>query len=109
MTSFEIWVVIIGLMVVTFLTRGFFLVMGQRIELPERFQSSLRYAPAAALIAIIVPEMFAGPQIDDLAGFDWASPYFWGGVAGIFGFLISKSMVFTIIFGMTTFTLLRIF
>jgi branched-subunit amino acid transport protein len=108
-TSFEVWVVIIGLMLVTFLTRGFFLMMGQRVELPESFQPALRYAPAAALIAIIVPEMFVGSETQYFEGFDWANPHFWGGITGIFGFLISKSMILTIIFGMATFTLLRIF
>jgi branched-subunit amino acid transport protein len=109
MTTFEVWVVIVGIMLVTFLTRSFFLIMGQRFELPESFQPALRYAPAAALIAIIVPEMFVSPEPQYLEGFDWGNPHFWGGVAGIFGFLISKSMILTIVFGMTTFTLLRIF
>lgn len=109
MTTFEVWLVIVGLMLVTFLTRGFFLIIGQHLELPASFQPALRYAPAAALIAIIVPEMFASPEAHYFEGFDWGNPHFWGGVAGIFGFLITKSMVLTIILGMSAFTLSRIF
>lgn len=109
MTSFEIWVVIVGLMGVTFLTRGFFLIMGRRVELPDSLQAPLRYAPAAALVAIIVPEVFLSPEMNSIQAFDWTSPHLWGGLTGMLAFLLSKSMILTIFLGMLAFTTLRIF
>jgi branched-subunit amino acid transport protein len=53
----EIWFILVGLAVVTGLTRGFFLLLGTRVELPESVQRALRYAPAGALVAIVMPEM----------------------------------------------------
>ena len=55
MKDLYIWSVIIGLTGVTVLTRSFFLVLGDRIPLPERVQHAMRYAPACALAALIAP------------------------------------------------------
>ena len=51
------------------LTRAAYMVFGHLLPLPESLRRALRYAPAAALVAIIVPEILpwsAGsvPQID---------------------------------------------
>ncbi len=105
MSSFEIWGVILGLTVVTFITRGFFLLIGERIELSETLQNALRYAPAAALIAIIAPEMFFTQASSDV---EINSPYFWGGICSIIAFWLSKSMLLTIILGMLAFTIIRL-
>jgi len=82
-TSLEIWVVIIGLAVITYLTRGFFLLMGTRVELSPTIQKSLRYAPAAALVAVIVPEIFFPPGSTEI---ELNNPQLWGGLASILGF-----------------------
>ena len=59
MDSTEIWrlVVIIGLTVVTVLTRSFFYISSKPWKLPHWAQRGLHYAPIAALAAVIVPEM----------------------------------------------------
>ena len=101
MTSFETWVVIIGLTAITYSTRGFFLLMGTRVELSPTIQKSLRYAPAAALVAVIVPEIFFPPGSAEM---ELNNPQLWGGIASILGFLATKSMVFTIISGMVVYT-----
>ena len=105
MSSFEIWTVIFGLTVITFITRGFFLLMGERIELSETLQNALRYAPAAALVAIIAPEMFFTQGPNEL---EINSAYFWGGICSIIAFWLSKSMLLTIILGMLAFTAIRL-
>ena len=51
MRDLYVWSVILGLTGVTVLTRSFFLVLGDRIPLPERLQHAMRYAPACALAA----------------------------------------------------------
>ena len=49
--------VIIGLTVVTVLTRSFFFISSKPWELPRWAQRGLQYAPIAALAGVIVPEM----------------------------------------------------
>jgi branched-subunit amino acid transport protein len=105
LSSFEIWGVILGLTVITFITRGFFLLLGERMELSETLQNALRYAPAAALIAIVAPEMFFTQASSDI---QINSPYFWGGICSIITFWFSKSMLLTIILGMLAFTAIRL-
>jgi len=48
---------IVGLAVVTVLTRGFFLLSDREVELPPWAVQGLRYAPIAALVAVIAPEI----------------------------------------------------
>jgi branched-subunit amino acid transport protein len=105
LSSFEIWAVILGLTVITFITRGFFLLVGERMELSEILQNALRYAPAAALVAIIAPEMFFTVGSSDM---DISSPYFWSGICSIIAFWLTKSMLLTIILGMLAFTAIRL-
>ena len=62
MSEPEIWLVIIGLTVVTAAARNLFLMLPARYQLPERYQQGLRYAPACALVAIIAPDLAFGPD-----------------------------------------------
>ena len=48
---------IAGLAVVTVVTRGFFLFSERELELPAWAVQGLRYAPLAALVAVIAPEI----------------------------------------------------
>lgn len=49
------WEIIIAIGVLVFLQRGFFILIAGRWDLPPRIQQALRFAPAAALSAIILP------------------------------------------------------
>ncbi len=57
MTSVEVWLAILGMTVVTAVTRAMFLIGGERTVLPARVQRMLRYAPAAALAAVVLPDV----------------------------------------------------
>ena len=48
---------IAGLAIVTVITRGFFLFSDRELELPAWAVQGLRYAPLAALVAVIAPEI----------------------------------------------------
>jgi branched-subunit amino acid transport protein len=48
---------ILGLGVVTFITRGFFLFPQREIKMPAWLQRGLKVAPLAALAAVVVPEI----------------------------------------------------
>jgi branched-subunit amino acid transport protein len=48
---------ILGLAVITVATRGFFLYPEQDLPLPAWLKQGLRYAPLAALAAVVAPEI----------------------------------------------------
>ena len=50
-------IAIVGLALLTLLTRAFFLLPERELPLPVWLQQGLRYAPLAALIAVIAPEV----------------------------------------------------
>ena len=50
-----IWLGLLGLMAVTVITRSGLIALGKEINLPARLQRALRFAPIAALVAIIIP------------------------------------------------------
>ena len=63
------WVATIGLAVVTVVTRAFFMIPEREVPMPEWFKRGLKYAPLAALAAVIAPEllMSQGALIGTLA------------------------------------------
>ena len=94
MSTAEIVWTIIGMTVITLLTRAFFLLPKRELPLPAGLMRGLRYAPLAALTAVVVPEiiMNAGHLIETLkdarlyaaaAGLAW---YFWR--RGILGTIV---------------------
>lgn len=57
MSDMEIFITIVGLTVITVLTRSFFFISERELVLPAWVQRGLRYAPLAALAAVVVPEV----------------------------------------------------
>jgi branched-subunit amino acid transport protein len=57
MSTLESVITILGLMAITVLTRCFFLFSERELKMPEWAQRGLRYAPLAALSAVVVPEV----------------------------------------------------
>ena len=53
----SLWLIFILLALATHLPRASFIVLGARVALPSVVQRALRYAPAAALAAIVVPDV----------------------------------------------------
>jgi branched-subunit amino acid transport protein len=106
MESEAIWLTIAGLTLVTIVTRNLFLALGHRIALPERVQRALRYAPACALVALIVPEVVL--QSGALA-LDFGNPKLVAGVTAAATLLLTRRAVPAIALGMLAFTLVRIF
>ena len=99
MSSGEALLTVFGLALITLLTRSFFLLSDRELALPDWVQRGLRYAPLAALAAVLVPEivMSQGHLIDTwrdariyavVASTAW---YFWRG--GILGTIVSGMAV----------------
>jgi branched-subunit amino acid transport protein len=59
MSSNDFWTlaVIVGLAVVTAVTRSFFFISSKNWQLPNWAQRGLQYAPIAALSAVVVPDI----------------------------------------------------
>jgi len=94
----DIWyavLVIAALTLSTVITRCSYLLFGDRIPLSPAVRRALKYAPVAALAAIVVPEMApwtaAGPQ------WDWR---LLAGLSAIPVFLLSRSITLTMVVGM---------
>ena len=106
MTSTQIWLAIIGMTFVTALTRAMFLIGGERTVLPARVQKMLRYAPAAALAAVVLPDVLSTP---DGLSFAPSNHELYATLAGLGWFLWRRTMLGTIVTGMLVFTLMRVF
>lgn len=57
MTTWESVLTILGMGLITLLTRAFFLIPERELPLPNWLREGLRYAPLAALTAVVVPEI----------------------------------------------------
>jgi branched-subunit amino acid transport protein len=91
---------IAGLTLVTIVTRGFFILPKRSFKLPTRIERALKYAPIAALVAVIAPEVLLetslGPAwIKVLAVIPAAGYYYWR--RGILGTIMVGTGVFLIL------------
>ncbi len=53
----EITIAIIGLAIITVVSRAFFMIPERELPLPDWLKRGLKYAPLAALTAVIAPEI----------------------------------------------------
>ncbi|PWH16503.1 MAG: branched-chain amino acid ABC transporter permease [Anaerolineae bacterium] len=53
----NVWLLMVAVGLLTFLTRLSFIVLLERLRLPAAFQRALRFVPIAVLSAIIAPEV----------------------------------------------------
>lgn len=105
MSDVEIWLVIASLVIATFIARSSFWLVGHRITLPKRVQEALRYAPACALAAIIVPDLLLNNGQIQIS---IDNPRLIAGIAATAFFLVKRNMLLTIIFGMAVYTFIRL-
>lgn len=105
MDDIGIWCVIVLLTLATFIARSTFWVFGHRVTISKRVNDALRFAPACALAAILIPDFLTYQQHIE---FSFANPKL---IAAIFStgfFLMTRSMFGTIFFGMVVFTLVKL-
>ena len=98
-------VAILGLAVITLVTRGFFVLPEREIPLPAWLRQGLRYAPLAALTAVVAPEvvMSGGHLIAT-----WKDARLFAAAAGAGWFFWQRSILGTILAGTAVMMLLRI-
>ena len=105
--NISITYLIIGMIVVTFISRSFFILLGNRIKISDWALEAIRYAPLAALIAILAPEIFLPVGASSIAEFNLKLPNIWGGIAAMIAFYFSKRMIPTLVIGMAVYTAAR--
>jgi branched-subunit amino acid transport protein len=64
-----LWFTFIAIGLATTLPRASFIVLGSRVSLPSLIERALRYAPAAALAAVVAPDVFVTG-----ASIEWLNP-----------------------------------
>ncbi len=99
------WVATVGLAVVTVVTRAFFMIPEREVPMPEWFKRGLKYAPLAALAAVIAPELLMshGALITSLA--DARLP---AAVCATLYFFYRRGILGTIVVGMVVYLPLHI-
>ena len=98
-------IAIVGLALITLLTRGFFLFPERELPLPGWLMQGLRYAPLAALAAVIAPElvMTHGALIDT-----WRDARLPAVLATTLYFVWRRDILGTIVVGTATLLLFRL-
>lgn len=56
--GWALWLIILGMALATYLNRAVLFIVSDRFSLPQGWQRALRFAPAAALSAIVIPDLF---------------------------------------------------
>jgi branched-subunit amino acid transport protein len=97
-------ITIVGLAAITLLTRGFFQLPRDEIPLPAWLRQGLRYAPLAALTAVVAPEIVLtqGHLIST-----WKDPRLFAAAAGAGWYFWRRGILGTIVAGMTVLLGLR--
>jgi branched-subunit amino acid transport protein len=107
LTSLEIGILFVGMGLVTLGTRSFFMFWGDRVRMPELILRSIRYAPLAAIVAIVAPEILMPAGATEISQFNWALPQIWAGLAAFVVFSWLRTMLPTLIIGMLVYSALR--
>ena len=105
MNDWQTVLAILGMGLITLLTRSFFMLPKNELPLPDWVKQGLRYAPLAALAAVIVPEivMTQGHLIDT-----WKDARLYATAVGSAYFFWKRGILGTIVSGTAVMLLLRI-
>jgi branched-subunit amino acid transport protein len=92
----KIFLTTLGMAAITLLCRSFFLLPKQDLPMPRWLREGLRYAPTAALAAVVAPELVLtqGHLIDT-----WRDARIFGALAGLLFYTWRRSLFGTIVCG----------
>lgn len=104
MSTIEILITILGMAAVTQLCRCFFLLPKEDLPMPRWLQEGLRYAPIAALTAVVAPEvvMTDGHLIHTLR-----DARIFGALTGLLFYVWKQDLFGTIVSGTAVMLVLR--
>lgn len=105
MNTTEALITIAGLALITLLTRGFFILPSRELPIPPRLRMALRYAPVAALTAVVVPEVVLtqGKLITT-----WQDPRLFAAATGAAWYFWRRGILGTIVTGTAVLLALRL-
>jgi branched-subunit amino acid transport protein len=103
-SRFDIFLTALGMAAVTLLCRAFFILPKDDLPMPRWLREGLRYAPTAALAAVVAPELVLtqGHLIDT-----WRDARIFGAVAGLAFYAWRRSLFGTIVCGTGVMLVLR--
>jgi branched-subunit amino acid transport protein len=93
----NIWLMLILAGLLTFATRLSFILLLEKVRMPEWFRQGLRFVPVAVLSAIILPEL-TSPNGSLLLS--WRNPQLLAGAVAILVAWKTKNVLLTIAVGM---------
>jgi branched-subunit amino acid transport protein len=94
----EAWLALFGLTVITVVSRAFFFLSERDLVLPEWVQRGLRYAPIAALAAVVVPEIVMSQG--SLVAEPWRDARLYAAAAATAWYFARRGILGTIVVGM---------
>ena len=96
MSALTIFFTSLGMAVVTLVCRSFFLISEEDLPMPNWLREGLRYAPTAALAAVVTPELFMtqGHLVDT-----FRDARIYGALAGLAFYVWKRSLFGTIVCG----------
>jgi branched-subunit amino acid transport protein len=100
----NIWLVMIVGGLFTFATRLSFILLLDRIKVPDWFRRGLRFVPVAVLSAIILPELTSP---DGSLYLSWRNPQLLAGAVAILVAWRTKNVILTIVVGMAALLLFQ--
>ena len=92
----NIWLIMVLGGILTFGTRLSFIILLERINVPEWFKRALRFVPPAVLSAIILPELVLP---DGRLAVPWANPQLLAGLVAILAAWRTRNVFLTIVIG----------
>ena len=105
MTTWQTLAAIAGLTLVSIVTRGFFLIPEREVPIPGWLREALRYAPLAALVAVLLPEV---AMTGDHLIATWKDPRLYATATGILVFCTTRNLLATILTGTAVLLALRL-
>ena len=100
MSATEGLIAVVGLTLITVVTRGFFFLSQRELPMPPWLRQGLRYAPLAAMAAVVVPEIVLtqGALIGSLA-----DARVFSALAGALAYYWRRNVLITIVVGMAVY------
>jgi len=96
---------IVGLSAITVITRGFFIIPEREVPIPGWLREALRYAPLAALVAVLLPEVaMTGDHLLDT----WKDARIYATATGLVVFRTTRNLLGTILAGTAVLLALRL-
>lgn len=108
MSAIDVWISIGLMFAATVIARSSFFMLGDAVKLPDWMRHALRYAPAAALAAIIAPDLLMMPGAGGAQTVALLNPKLLAALGATAFFIAKRHMLGTIVVGMTLFTVLRL-